>query len=248
MRNFKIAAAQVASVRGNLQQNIATHVDTIATAATHQISTLVFPELSLIGYEPDLAEELAILPTDVRLGPLQTLAQQFQMDIVVGIPLHVEATKPALGAVIFNTDGSSQTYSKMHLGPSELKFFTPGDTPLLLRNDGQQVGIAICADSSQTSHPKAYSDSGANIYAAGVFLNEEWYSTDVPRLADHASRYRMLVVMANHGASVGTYQSVGKSRIWLPGGELLVHTEDSQAALVIAERIGSNWQGNVVSL
>ncbi len=101
----------------------------------------------------------------------------------------------------------------MHLGSSEREFFTQGETPLTLRINDQQIGIAICADSSQTCHPQAYSDAGANIYAAGVFLNEDWYSTDVPRLSDYASRYEMLVVMANHGASVGTHQSVGKSRI-----------------------------------
>ena len=35
------------------------------------------------------------------------------------------------------------------------------------------------------------------------------------------SSLRMLVVMANHAASQGTYVSVGKSAVWAPGAALL---------------------------
>src|SRR5262249_42743510 len=55
MSEFKIAAAQFASVRGDLAGNILTHAAAIAAAADQRVSVLVFPELSLIGYEPDLA-------------------------------------------------------------------------------------------------------------------------------------------------------------------------------------------------
>ncbi len=50
MHEFKIAAAQFASVRGDLAGNIRVHAAAIAAAAAHGVSVLVFPELSLIGY------------------------------------------------------------------------------------------------------------------------------------------------------------------------------------------------------
>src|SRR5262245_53260102 len=58
--NFKIAAAQVPSVRGDIDANIAIHAAAMAAAARHGVTVLVFPELSLTGYEPDLAAELAM--------------------------------------------------------------------------------------------------------------------------------------------------------------------------------------------
>ena len=248
MSEFKIAAAQVASVRGDIARNIQTHAAAITSAEKQGISVLIFPELSLIGYEPDLAAELALNATDQRLTPLAALVRQYQMAVVVGAPLRNGGTKPGLGAILFAADGSMRTYAKMHLGGSEPTYFAPGDAPLAFPVHGQTIGLAICADSSKPSHPQAYADGGSTIYASGVFLNADWYATDSPRLAEYASRYRMLVVMANHAASVGTYVSVGKSAVWAPDGALVAEAAGAVSSLVIATRTGEGWRGEVVPI
>src|SRR5262249_32496568 len=189
MHNFKIAAGQIASVRGDMDRNIATHAMAMAAAAAQDVSVLVFPELSLTGYEPDLAADLAISAADERLAPLLALARQHRIAAVVGAPLRKGTAKPSLGALVLTASGGTRTYDKMHLGGSEPSYFTPGETPCVFAVAGHTIGIAICADSAQPTHPQAYADLGANIYAAGVFLNTEWYATDVPRLARYAVRY-----------------------------------------------------------
>lgn len=201
MDQFKIAAAQVASVRGDLKGNIHTHAAAIVAAAEHGISVLVFPELSLIGYEPDLAAEMALEVSDARMTDIADLAEEHQMHVVVGAPLSNGQDKPALGAILFRPDGLPLTYAKMHLGGSELTYFAAGTTPLAFSTRGQKVGLSICADSSCPSHPTACESLGATIYAAGMFLNAQWYAMDAPRLAGHASQFGMLVVMANHADS-----------------------------------------------
>jgi predicted amidohydrolase len=248
MPDFKIAAAQIASIRGDVERNIATHAAAIAAAVAHEISLLVFPELSLTGYEPDLAAELAMTAADSRLAPLLALARQHQMEVIVGAPLHNGTAKPALGAILMRAGGGVSTYCKMHLGASERACFTPGDTPLAFTVSGHRVGIAICADSSQATHPQGYAALGASIYAASVFLNAEWYATDAPRLADHAARYRLLTLMANHAASTGVYSSVGKSAVWSPDGALLVQADGVESALVIAANSNTGWRGQLVRI
>jgi predicted amidohydrolase len=245
MAEFKIAAAQVPSIRGDIATNLEMHAAAIAAAAKHGVRVLVFPELSLTGYEPDLAAELAITGMDARLAPLAALARRYQIEVVLGAPLRDGATKPYLGAILFSATGVTTTYSKMHLGPSERTYFTPGSVPLAFNSNGQKIGMAICADSSQPSHPQAYADAGCTIYAAGVFLNAEWYATDVPRLAHYAARHHMLVVMANHAQSVGTYISVGKSAVLLPDGALLAQAENAESCLVIAAKSQGAWLGDV---
>jgi predicted amidohydrolase len=245
MPAFKIAAAQVASVRGQIEENITTHAAAVEAAAKREISVLVFPELSLTGYEPDLAADLAITASDSRLAPLLGLARQHRIEIIVGAPLRDGAGKPVLGAILITASGATRTYGKMHLGASERASFEPGDTPLAFAVSGHTVGIAICADSSQPAHPQAYADLGADIYAAGVFLNAEWYATGVPRLADYAARHRMLTMMANHAASVGTYTSVGMSAAWSPDGTLLAQAEGAENALLIATSKKTGWRGEV---
>lgn len=76
MFSFTLAAAQVPSVRGDVAANVATHVRTIQAAATHEVAVLIFPELSLTGYEPELAAALALAPCDAILEPLRRAAAQ----------------------------------------------------------------------------------------------------------------------------------------------------------------------------
>ena len=70
----------------------------------------------------------------------------------------------------------------------------------------------------------------------------------MPRLAGHAARYRMLTVMANHAASVGTYTSVGKSAVWAPGGSLLAQAEGTESALLLATGNNSGWCAEAIGI
>lgn len=248
MSEFRIAAAQVPSLRGDIDRNIATHLAAMEAAAEQEVSVLVFPELSLTGYEPELAAELAITDADPRLAPLRELARQYRLDTVLGAPLDIGAEKPVVGAIWINANGDTRSYGKMHLGSREPPFFTRGNVPLSFDARGQTIGISICADNSQPSHPEAYANAGAGIYAAGVFLNAEWYAADARRLADYAARFGLLVVMANHAASVGTLTSVGRSAAWAPGGSLLAHAKGVESALLTARSSAGTWRGDVIPL
>lgn len=247
-KNFCIAAAQVPSVRGDLDTNFCTHRDVIEAAAAYGVSVLVFPELSLTGYEPDLAADLATTPNDVRFEPLRSLARKHSIEVIAGMPLSNKAGKPYLGAIVFGADGGTLTYAKMHLGTSERPYFSPGATRQSLRVQERMIGLAICADSSEPSHPQGYAEAGASVYAAGVFLNAEWYSTDAPRLAGYAASCRLLVVMANHGESFGTHRSVGRSAVWAPDGTLLSEAVGTVRCLVTATFQRGSWSGGVLQL
>jgi predicted amidohydrolase len=248
MRPFKIAAAQVPSVRGDIAANVSAHEDAIRTAATHAVSLLVFPELSLTGYELDLAARLAFSLEDDRVSHLRDLAQQHQLTLVVGAPMETAADKPAIGAFVLTPNGDILSYLKMHLGSSESDYCSPGIAPLTVDIDDQRIGLSICADSSRPSHARAYSELGAQVYAAGVFLTDEWYETDAPRLQKFAQDFQMLTVMANQGASTGTYTSVGKSAIWEPGGTLLVRSNGVESVLLTAARTGGGWRGEIIDM
>ena len=105
----------------------------------------------------------------------------------------------------------------MHLGGSEPTYFAPGSGARLQHAWAEGRPLHLCGLVSRPTL-EAYASLGATVYAAGMFLNAEWYATDAPRLAGYAPRFRMLVVMANHAGSAGTYVSVGKSSVWAPDG------------------------------
>ena len=55
-----IALAQLKSICGDIDANIGKHLSFIEKAAEFKSNLIVFPELSLTGYEPTLAKELAL--------------------------------------------------------------------------------------------------------------------------------------------------------------------------------------------
>jgi predicted amidohydrolase len=48
---------------------------------------ILFPELSLTGYEPQLAQELAMDPTDRRLDAFQLVSDRHQVTLGLGMPV-----------------------------------------------------------------------------------------------------------------------------------------------------------------
>ena len=245
--SFMIAAAQIASVRGDVAANVAQHAAAISAAAAAGVSVVVFPELSLTGYEPDMSASLAFTDDDARLEPLRRLVVDHHLTTMIGAPIRTE-DKPAIGAFILGPDGARRVYRKMHLGSSEIPFFSPGTEPVVLEVGAYRIGASICADSSQHSHAETYYGLGARIYAAGVFLTDAWYVTDAPRLQAFAADFGMLTVMANQADSIGTYRSVGRSTVWSPGGSLLVQAEGAEEALIIAKDKNGAWDGHTLGI
>lgn len=82
-----IAAAQSTSIAGGIESNVASHLRFGTIAAEHGAQLVVFPELSLTGYEPDIARSSAICPEALVLGSLRCLAQEAHMTLVVGAPI-----------------------------------------------------------------------------------------------------------------------------------------------------------------
>jgi predicted amidohydrolase len=245
--DFTIAAAQITVTPGNVLANVAAHAAAAAAAAAAGVTVVIFPELSLTGYEPDLAASLAFTADDPRLAILQETAARHRITITAGAPVPA-AGKPAIAAFLFSPGAPIRTYRKTHLGTTEPRYFSPGGPPLAFDLAGQRLGLAICADSSRPSHPQTYAELGATIYAAGVCFTEEWYREDAPRFPRYAAEFGLLAVMANQGTSNGSYASVGRSAIWAPGGKLLAQAPGVEDALVTATFTAGSWHGRTVPL
>jgi predicted amidohydrolase len=244
---FVIAAAQIAAVPGDVARNIESHAHLVAEAKPHSVNVLLFPELSLTGYEPSLAARLAFLPGDPRLTPLVLLAREHQMTLVVGAPLAAHP-RPHLGALVISATGEITSYSKNHLHPGEEVFFSPGTAPLLLPRPPHTIGVAICADLSHATHPARYASLGANIYAAGVCLTTRGCAADAALLQGYARAHQLLVVMANYYGATGGYDTAGQSAIWAPDGQLLAQASASGDGLVLARSEGDRWLGTGIAV
>ncbi|WP_340678987.1 carbon-nitrogen hydrolase family protein [Paraglaciecola sp.] len=246
MQNLKIAVAQVASIKGNIDENIKTHIEAIEKASSLGVSYIVFPELSLTGYEPEIAKYLAFSDDDIRLKPLIDSAIKNNIKIGVGAPLDTDGL-PKIGLIIISQAGSIETYSKIFLHAGEERYFSKGTQHKILTISNTKIANAICADTNDEAHVKTSSELGASVYIAGVLITEGGYESDTAVMNSYASKYNILVAMANHNQPTGGWAPIGKSAIWTNAG-LLASATETQNALVVAEKLGSNWAGQVFEI
>lgn len=247
MPSLRIAAAQSRSAPGDVAANVVTHCRFIDEAAAAGVGLLVFPELSLSGYEPDLVASCCLEPEDHELAPLRERAERAAMALVVGAPLRSGAARPYIGAITFFPDGSAATYRKRHLHPSEEPFASPGGPggnvyPLSAE---ESFALAICADVTHAAHGAAAATAGTSLYVASSLLSERGYGADAAILRGYAERHGYGVLLANHAAPSGPYVSAGRSAFWAPGGELVIAADGPGSYLVVAARRAAGWSGDV---
>lgn len=227
-----LAVAQSIAQPGNLSQSIADHLRLAANAAAQGAQLVVFPELSLTGYSRSLTRADAIAPTDVRLQPLQALADCQKIIIITGAPL-ASPTGLQIGTLSIMPHCGVQSYSKQYLHAGEELAFQPGQGGAALCLGDQMICLAICAEITHPQHAQAAADCGAAIYAASCFITPGGYGHDAALLAGYARTHQMVVSMANYGAATGGWPAAGRSAIWAADGGLLACAPDEGEALVV---------------
>lgn len=242
---YTIASAQYSAKRGDIAANLDTHLRMTERAAASGVNFLVFPELSLTGYEMDLAEELQTTSDDPAFAPLQALAAQHDMRVMVGMPLKAVTGKPYIGAIIFG-GASPVTYNKVHVHDSEAPYFQCDDKVGMLEHKGARIGLAICADLNHASHAASAADCGADIYAASALISVAGYAREAKMLEGYAREHGMAVMLANYATQSGDYIPPGGSAIWDERGRQVAIMDDTEVALVVATKMTENgWVGKI---
>lgn len=246
---MRIAAAQSLSVAADLAANVDIHCRFIAAAQAAKVDILVFPELSLSGYELPALGDCLVQAQDALLDPIRQLVCAGSMTVVLGAPLPSDSSLPYIGAITLFADGRTSLYYKQHLDLSEVAFAVEGER-IAERHElaGQSFVLAICADTSHQQHAQRAAATGASLYLAGVLLSQKGYPVDAANFSRYAADYGMTTLLANHGGPSGPYISAGRSAIWAPDGTLVVEAPGTGSYLVIAQKDVSGWQGELVAV
>lgn len=248
MDKFTIAAAQSRSVKGDFQRNIDEHVVFAKTAAENEVDVIVFPELSLTGYEPGLAQELALSINDNVLDPLVDSSNEWDIAIIAGCPIRSISSKPYLGAFIIQPGKPISVYRKRYLHSGEERHFIPSKDNVVFGYRGKQVGVAICADIDNPQHPADAEKKGANVYAAGVCVTPRGIDETFEIMSRYGSRHNMVTVMANHANNTGGYTTAGRSAIWSNTGKQLTMADGTGRYLVLASERDNEWIGKTIKI
>jgi predicted amidohydrolase len=188
-----------------------------------QARLVVFPELSLTGYELDAA------PVD-DFGALTAACAETNAIALVGAPVAGDH----IATVRVDADGAEVVYRKSFLGGDELTRFTPGPGPVAIDVDGWRVGVGICKDTGVTQHIEDTAALAVDLYVAGLVHHDherDELHTRAERIARACDSYVAFASFA--GPTGGGYaRTAGHSAIYSAGGRALARTGADPGGLV----------------
>lgn len=229
---MKICAAQTRPIIGNVQGNIHNHKALINLAVSRGAELVIFPELSLTGYEPRLANELATNPNDGRFEVFQELSDSKKLTIGVGMPTRHDAGV-CISMILFQPHKGRRVYSKSYLHSDEIPFFVAGQSSPDLKINELNLALAVCYEISVAEHLEAALKYRPEIYFASVAKFVRGIDKALVRLSEIAKQHSMMVLMSNSIGSADGSQCAGKTSVWNRKGELLGQLDGTAEGLLI---------------
>ena len=229
---MKISVAQTRPIKGDISANIETHKKLISLAILHKTDIIFFPELSVTGYEPALAKNLATNQDDKRFEGFQKISNSNKIIIGVGMPTKANSGIQ-ISMIIFQPDRPRLTYSKQQLHADEFPYFVNGEKQIILIVDNKKIAPAICYESLQPDHSGNVNKLGAEIYVASVAKSQNGINKAMIHYPAVAKKYLMPVLMSNCVGYCDNFESVGKSSVWTKQGNLAGQLDDKLEGILI---------------
>ena len=217
---MKICLAQNQPAKGNVEQNIVEHARMISTAVEQGADAIIFSELSLTGYEPALADQLATTQDDPRFDTFQQISDRDSITIGVGMPTQHDAGV-CISMLLFRPNQPRLTYSKQYLHDDEKPYFVERANNPVVNINETRIGVAICYELSVPAHFEKARQGGAEIYIASVAKHARGVKESARRLTDIATAYNMPVLFVNNIGPADDFVGAGTSTIWDQSGNVL---------------------------
>ena len=222
MRSLVVAVAQPPVHPLDVAANATRHAAAVRASAARLV---VFPELSLTGYDMDAP---LLSPDDPRLRPLIDACAATDTIAVAGAPVAgaTSAAGPHIAMLLIDGAGARVAYRKLYPhGVMEARF-RPGPAPEVIEVDGWRIGLGICRDTGVAEHAEATAALGIDAYVAGVVEAPDDAETLAGRARRVATTYGVWTAIASAAGHSGpSYPATaGHSGIWAPNGTVAART------------------------
>jgi predicted amidohydrolase len=221
-----IAVAQPHTQPHDVAGNASQHAAAIRAAGARVV---VFPELSLTGYELAAA---TVDPDDPRLSPIVDACAETGALALVGAPV----AGPHIAMLVVDGTGASVAYRKMFLGDAEAERFVPGGAPVALEVDGWRLGLGICKDTGVAEHAARTAALGIDAYLAGVVKHDHERDLLRERARRIATEHGVWVAVASFAGPTGDgyARTAGHSIVCTADGTTVAETDDEPGELATA--------------
>jgi len=213
MSEPRLAVAQPKLVAHDVAANANAHASLITEARARVV---VFPELSLTGYELDAP---VLSPDDPRLAPLVDACAATGAVALAGAPVD----GPHIAMLAITGSAVSVAYRKQWLGDVEAQRFSPGPSPAVIEVDGWRLGLAICKDTGVPQHAWNTCALGIDAYVAGTVKHANEAALQAGRAHRIAISHRVWVAIASFAGPTGGgfAETAARSAIWSPDGTIV---------------------------
>lgn len=242
-----VGIAQIHPALGDIPANLARHLEYIDRARAAGVDLLLFPELSLTGYNlQDLVYEVAMRPSadDPTFSVL--LQASRDLDLVVGF-VHEDARHRFYVAAAYLSGGEViHLHDKVYLPTYALfdegRYFAWGDSVRAFDTRFGRLGMLICEDFWHASPPYLLWLDGADVLllmsaspGRGLDTGDRLASARWVELVNqaYASLFTDFVIHANRVGYEDGLNFWGGSMITDPSGEALARAPYFEEALLV---------------
>ncbi len=237
---LRIAAVQCTAAPADVAGNAVEHGRWIGEAATGGAQVVLFPELSVTGYEPDLIDlhGLSVSPDDTRLDPIRRACRDHGVRALIGAPVPGDdGGIPRIAVLLADPAGRiSEVYAKRFLDPSETGIFSAGSGDTVLDVAGWRLALAVCYEASLPEHARGLARLGADAYlVSALYRLGAWDRMEAQLKA--AAAEGLWAIVAQYSGATGIGPACGGSGAWAPGGREIARLGTSPG-LVYADLTG----------
>src|SRR5258706_2324567 len=247
--NINVGLAQIHPKIGDVAANLQTHLEYIKEAKRAGVDLLLFPELSLTGYNvEDLVYELAMQPTNDNptFRHLLQASVDFDMDLMVGFVDTDQRARYFIAAAYLSGGKVLHVHHKVYLPTytmfDEGRYFAWGDSVRAFDTRFGRVGMLICEDFWHASPPYLLWLDRAELLlfhsaspARGLDSSDKMNSARWVQLVNQAygSMFTNYVLHCNRVGFEDGLNFWGGSTIIDPDGEIMVEGPMHEEALLV---------------
>ncbi len=244
---YKAAVGQISPKLGVIKENLARHIDFIEKAKKKKCSLIVFPELSLTGYNlRDLVYESAVTLNDPVISELKKASNN--ICVVAGFVEESEDHRFYNSSICLENGEIKYVHRKVYLPTygmfEEMRYFSAGNSIRKFQTSLGPFGIAICEDAWHPSFIHILMMEGAQVLVVqsasplkGV-SGRETHNTEESNYwinRFYAQCYGAYVIYANLAGFEDGVCFYGHSQVIKPGGEIAATSNDFKEDLLVSE-------------
>ena len=229
MQPGTLAAVQFEPTPGAIEVNLEAFDEYLAGLPA-AVDLAVFPEMSVTGYDLDVATaEAEPIPGDLT-DRLVDLAADHDTHVAAGVPERVEGAVYN-DLVYVSGSGIEGRYRKQKLWGDEAEVFEASHDPVVVETELGRVGLLVCYDLNFPELALEYADQAVDLLIVASAWRTEFLDDWDLLLRARALDTTAYVVGSNHTGAQNGREHAGNSMIVGPSGNILARAGKGPATI-----------------